>query len=281
MIVRPRLAAALLALLAGTALAQEAPKLKLPRPSPNATLTQTVGLTDISVAYSSPTVKGRKILGGVVPYDEVWRAGANACTKVTFSGPVTIGGKQVPAGTYALFLLPAKTGWTFILNKNTELWGAVDYKQAEDVLRVPATASTIPARERLAYELLDFTDEAGTLALEWDTFRVGVKFELGTRAKLLAEIRALKTDDWQTYNSAARYLLDNRFEPAYAMQLVDRSIKLKEGWLNLWTKAELLRAAGRTQEALALGTRAQALGKKDKNFFYQDEIAQALADWKK
>jgi hypothetical protein len=269
------------ALLAAAASAQEPPKLELPRPSPNATIKQTVGLTDITVAYSSPGVHGRKVWGSVVPYDAVWRAGANECTKVTLSTPATIGGKPVPAGTYALFLLPTKTGWTFILNKDTSLWGSDGYKPSDDVLRVPATATPIPSRERLVYSVLDFSDAGGTLAMEWDTVRVGVKFELATRVTVLGEIRALKTDDWRPYNRAARYLLDSSAEPGYAMELVDKSIKLKEQWENLWTKAQLFAAAGNTKQALATAQRTQELGAKSKDFFYKDEVAQAISDWKK
>jgi hypothetical protein len=266
------------ALVSAAAGAQE-PKLVLPRPSPYASIKQTVGFTDITVAYSSPAVRGRKIWGTVVPYDVVWRAGANESTKVTFSTGVTIVGKQIPAGTYSLFLLPTKAGWTFILNKDTTLWGADGYKASDDVLRAPATASAIPMRERLAYSVLDFTDDGGTLALEWDTTRVGVNFELGTRAKVLAEIHALKGDDWRPYNSAARYLLVTKLEPAYAMELVNKSIGLKEDWSNVWTKAQLLQAAGKAKEALTTAQRAQDLGKGSKNYD-ADEVTHTLAAWK-
>ncbi len=279
----PRVACAVVvaaSLLTGLAQAQET-KLELPRPSPYATFKQTVGLTDVTVAYSSPAVRGRKIWGSVVPYDELWRAGANECTKVTLSTAATIEGKPVPAGAYCLFLLPTKAGWTFILNKDTSLGGTDKYKASDDVLRVPATASTIPARERLAFSVLDFTDVGGTLAMEWDTVRVAVKFELPTRANVLAEIRKLKTDDWAPYNRAARYLLEAKAEPAYAMELVDKSIKLKEDWFNDWTKAQLLAASGNTKQALAMAQRAQNLGKQASNFFYADEVAKAISDWKK
>jgi len=274
-------AVAAAALLTGRAQAQESTKLELPRPSPYATFKQTVGLTDVTIVYSSPAVRGRKIWGSVVPYDEVWRAGANECTKLTLSTSATIEGKSVAAGTYCLFLLPTKAGWTFILNKDTSLWGTDKYKATDDVLRVPATATTIPPRERLAFSVLDFSDTAGTLAMEWDTVRVGVKFELPTRANVLAEIRKLKTDDWAPYNRAARYLLEAKTEPAYAMELVDKSIKLKEDWYNDWTKAQLLAAAGNTKQALAMAQRAQELGKQSSNFFYADEVAKAISDWKK
>jgi Protein of unknown function (DUF2911) len=273
--------AVLAAAVGGVAQAQEVQKLDLPRPSPNATLKQTVGLTDVTIGYSSPAVRGRKIFGDVVPYDAVWRAGANDCTKLTLTTAATIGGKPVAAGTNCLFLLPTKTGWTFILNKDTSLNGSDGYKPENDVLRVPATVTSIAARERLAYAVLDFTDEGGTLAMEWDTVRVAVRFELNTRATVLAEIRALKTDDWRQYNRAARYLLDAKIEPAYALELANKSIKLKEEWENDWTKAQLLAASGNTKDALALAQRAQELGKASKNFFYAEDVAKAISAWKK
>jgi hypothetical protein len=269
------------ALAAGIGAAQEAPKLVLPRPSPNATVKQTVGLTDVTVAYSSPAVKGRKIWGEVVPFDEPWRAGANECSKLTLSTAATIGGKAVPAGTYCLFLLPTRAGWTFILNRDTTLWGTSGYKAENDVLRVPATVTTIPARERLAFEVLDFTDDGGTLALEWDTLRVGVKFELATRAAVLSAIQALKTDDWRQYANAARYLLEARADPALAMQLADRSIALKEDWYNLWVKAQLLAASGNKADAVRVAQRSQELGRKAQSFPLADDVARAIADWKK
>ncbi len=281
MLRRTHLALLTATLASGVARAQTAPQLDLPRPSPKGSVTQTVGLTEVSVVYSSPAVKGRKIWGEVVPFDKVWRAGANECTKVSFSTPVSIEGKPVGAGSYCLFLLPGKSGWTFILSKNTEQSGTDDYKQSDDAVRVPATVSTIPLRERMAFTVLDFDEEKGTLAMEWETQRVAVKFTTGTREKVLAQIRALKSDDWRPYNAAARYLLVAGIEPALAMQLTDRSIQLKEQWNNVWTRAQLLHAAGRNSEALAAAQRAQTLGKTSANFFDADAVASALVTWKK
>jgi hypothetical protein len=270
------------ALLAGTAVAQEPPKLALPQPSPAATVKQTVGLTDVTVVYSSPAVRGRKIWGGVVPYDELWRAGANECTKITLGTAASIGGKPVAAGTYCVFLLPTKAGWTFVLNGDTSLWGTTGYSQAKDVLRVPATTTTIPARERLAFQVLDFDEDGGTLALEWDTLRVGVKFEVTTRATVLAALRTLDGDDWRPYALGARYLLEAKTEPALAMKLVDRSIQLKEQWFNVWIRSQLLAAAGKPGEAVTAARRAQELGKSSPNFaYYADEVTKAIAEWSK
>jgi hypothetical protein len=272
---------ALVTLSAGATLAQATTKLDLPRPSPKGSVTQTVGLTDITVAFSSPGVKGRKIWGEVVPFDKVWRAGANECTKLMVSTPISIEGKPVPAGSYCVFLLPQRSGWTFILSKNLEQAGSDEYKQSEDALRVPATATTIPLRERLAFTVIDFDEEKGTLAMEWETQRVGVKFTTGTHEKVMAQIRSFKSDDWGQYNAAARYLLGSGTEPALAMQLVDHSIKLKETWNNVWTKAQLLHAAGKDSDALALAQKAQTMGKASKNFFAADDVAKALVSWKK
>ena len=267
----------------GAALAQTTSKLDLPRPSPKGSVTQTVGTTEITVAYSSPGVKGRKVIWGeVVPFDKVWRAGANECTKLTVSTPISIEGKPVAAGSYCVFLLPQKSGWTFILSKNLEQAGSDEYKQSEDALRVPATVSTIPLRERMAFTIIDFDDEKGTLAMEWETQRVGVKFTTGTKDRVMAQIRTLKSDEWGPYNAAARYLLTANTEPALAMQLVDRSIKIKETWNNVWTKAQLLHAAGKDSEALALAQKAQTMGKgSPSNFFAADDVAKALVSWKK
>ena len=276
--IRPVLLAVTLA--AATASAQTPPKLDLPRPSPKASVTQTVGLTDISITHSSPGVRGRRIWGEVVPFDKLWRAGANECTKVAFSTPVTIEGKAVPAGAYCLFLLPKQSGWTFILSKNAELSGTDEYKESDDAVRVPARTHAIPHRERLAFAILDFDDEMGTLAMEWEKLRVAVRFTTGTRERVLAQIRALQGDDWAPYNSAARYLYTAGIEPKLAMQLVDRSIQLKEEWNNVWTRAQLLHAAGKKSEALAAAQRAQTLGKASKNFFAEEDVVKAVATWK-
>jgi hypothetical protein len=276
-----RLTALSLLLLAGAARA-DGPTLRLPKPSPAAKTFASVGLTDVTVDYSSPAVKGRKIFGGVVPYGEVWRAGANESTKVTFETEVKIDGKAVPAGTYAFYAIPAEGEWTVILSRNTALWGSNGYQPGDDLLRLQIKPQAIPHRERLAFEILDASDEGATLVLEWDQTRVAVPFKLDTQRTVLANIKAFKGEDWRPYNAAARYLFDAKIEAAEALQLVDRSIQLKEEWQNQWMRAQILAAAGKTKEALASAQKAQELGKKNpQGFFYADDVAKALADWSK
>jgi hypothetical protein len=160
-------------LLLGADLAQ-AQELKV-RPSPAAEVKQQIGTAMVTVNYSSPAVKKRKIFGELVPEGKLWRTGANASTKVTFTKDVTFGGKPVPAGTYALLSIPTAKSWTIILNKNTDLGGNVDkHDAAQDVAKFTVTPKTAPARERLTFLFSDVTDESGTLDLEWDKVRVSI-----------------------------------------------------------------------------------------------------------
>jgi hypothetical protein len=256
--------------------------LDLPRPSPFGKVVQTVGLTDITVDYSSPGVKGRKIWGAVVPYDQMWRAGANSATKLTFSRDVSFADKPVPAGTYAFFVIPTKGAWTVILNKKPDQAGTGrDYKQADDLLRVQLTPKPAPFRERLAYAITDFTDDKATLELDWEKLRLAIPIALQTSAQALANINSAVDGTWRTYANAARYMLENKKDYDSGMKYVDQSLALKEDWYNVWIKAELQAAKGNYKDARATGEHAYELGKKSDMFFLEGEIKKTLEDWKK
>lgn len=269
-------AALALTLLAAPAWAQP---LQLPRPSPPAKLTQEVGVTEITVEYSSPGVKGRPVWGALVPYGQLWRTGANAATKVTFARDVTVGGQPVPAGSYSLHTIPAQAAWTVILNRNPTA-SSREYKQAEDVARFSVTPQAIPHRERLAFVFANMTDDGATLDLEWEKLRVSIPIKVATAAQAMASIKALQDTSWRPYNAAARYLLDAKKELDLGLALVDRSIALKEDWFNVWTRAQLLMAKGKKKEARAQADRAYQLGKKADFFFFEADVKKALADWK-
>jgi hypothetical protein len=256
--------------------------LDLPRPSPFAKVVQTVGLTDITVDYSSPGVKGRPIWGAVVPYDKMWRAGANQATKVTFSRDVTLAGKPVPAGTYAFFLIPSKGAWTVVLNKKADQPGTgQDYKKADDLLRVQLTPAAAPFRERLAYLVTDFTDDKASLDLEWEKLRLSIPIAVQTSAQALANINNAVDNGWRTYANAARYMLETKKDYDAGMKYVDQSLALKEDWFNVWIKAQLLAAKGNYKDARATGDHAYDLGKKSSGFFLEGEVKKTLDDWKK
>src|SRR5208282_6301304 len=126
-----------------SALHAQTPNINFPAASPACTLKQRVGLTDIEIVYSRPGVKGRTIFGGIVPYGQVWRTGANQATKISFSTPVKLEGNEIPAGTYALFTIPGENEWTIIINKNTNQWGAFQYNEKDDFVRFKVTPATL------------------------------------------------------------------------------------------------------------------------------------------
>ena len=263
--------------LAGPASAQQ---IELPRPSPTAKVSQVVGLTEIAVEYSSPAVKGRKVWGGLVPLGELWRTGANQATKVTFSKDVTIADKPVPAGTYALFTIPAKDSWTVIFNKNPNQGGTGQYKQELDQVRLTVRPLPIPHRERMTFIFTD-TSEAGTiLDLEWEKLRLPIAIKASTDAQVASNIKGLEDNSWRPYNNAARYFLDSKKDYDHALQLVERSLTLHEDWFNLWTKAQLMAAKAKPAEACPLAQKAKGLGEKSDGFFAADDVKKALGDWK-
>jgi hypothetical protein len=255
--------------------------LDLPRPSPNAKVMQVVGLTEITVEYSSPAVRGRTIWGALVPWGEVWRAGANAATKITFDKDVTFGAVTVPAGSYAIFVQPNKTGpWTVIINRDWKQSGAFAYKKESDVVRLDVKPQAIPPRERLAYSFSDFGNAGGTLNLEWEKVRLPIAFKVNTDAQAAANIATYQDSTWMPFNQAARYMLEQKKDYDAGLALVEKSIAAKETWFNVWTKAQLLAEKGDKKDALALAQRAQELGSKNpQGFFFAAEVKKALTDW--
>ncbi len=269
---------ATLVALSSPALAQ----LDLPRPSPAAKVSQVIGLTEIAVEYSSPAVKGRKIWGTLVPYEQMWRTGANQATKVSFSRDVVLGGQPVPAGSYALFTIPGKSTWTVILNKQADQSGtARDYKPALDLVRFQIQPKPSPFRERMTFLFADFSDDKGTLDLEWEKLRLPIPIKVNTAAQALANIDKSIDGAWRIYANAARYLFENQRDYTTSLKYIDQSLALHADWFNLWIKATILAARGQRDDAIALGERAYALGQKADVFFLEPEIKKTLAEWKK
>jgi hypothetical protein len=253
--------------------------LELPRPSPAAKVSQRVGLTDIAVEYSSPGVKGRPIWGALVPYDQMWRTGANSATKVTFSQEVTIDGQKVPAGTYSLHTIPTKAEWTVILNKNPEA-GQRDYKQELDVLRTKVKATEIPHRERMTFVFSDFGDQGTNLDLEWEKLKISLPIQVDTPTLAKKNIDAALAGAWRPFNDAARYLLTEKRDYDVALGYADKAVMVgPDQWFAHWTRAQLLAAKGKTKDAYASAQKAYDLGKKAEFFFFEEDVKKALADW--
>ena len=256
-------------------------QLQLPAPSPGASVKQVVGLTDITIEYSSPAVKGRKVWGTLVPYEKPWRAGANAATKITFSRDVNFGGKPVPAGTYAIVAHPTAKAWTIALSKDVGLWqGGKAYDAKDDVVRVPATTGAIPNRERLTFLFTNTTDTDASVDLEWEKLRVSVPVKVSTAEQAQANIKTTLENAWRPHASAARYMAENTKDLTTALSYADKSIAIESHWFNNWSKAEILAKMNNIPEARKHAQIAWDLGEKDPNFFFKEAVAKSLASWK-
>jgi tetratricopeptide (TPR) repeat protein len=253
----------------------------LPKMSPGVKVTQTIGLTDVSIAYSSPAVRGRPIWGSLVKWDQVWRAGADEATKLTFSRDVIINRKVLLAGAYALFVIPHKSGpWTVVLNKDATQYGADHYDAKLDVVSVDVTPEPAPFRERLTYLFSNFDDDGARLDLEWEKLRVSVPIALRTREQVTENIARFDRAAWHMFNEVAVYQLEQRKDYDAALTWVDRSLKEHEDWFNTWTKAQILAARGQYREAAAWAQKAAALGQTWPGYKnHADDVKRAIQQW--
>lgn len=258
------------------------PQLQLPRPSPAATVTQTVGITEISIHYSRPGVKGRKIWGELVPYGEVWRTGANENTTIRFSTPVKIEGKDLPAGLYGLQTIPTQDQWTVIFSKDADQWGAYSYKPENDALRVQVKPQPAEMRERMAFDIEDMTDTSAKVVMHWEKLRVPFTVEVDT-TKLTAD--AVKnTMRWQNFVQAANYCIQANACLDEAGRWLEASIALEPAFSNQRAKAMLLAKQNKFKDAVTWGEKALAAAKAATQPPPAQQVADLetnLADWKK
>jgi TolA-binding protein len=239
------------------------PAVPLPDASPAASVSQRVGITDIDVTYHRPAVNKRKIFGGLVPYNVIWRAGANENTTIKFSTPVKVEGQPLPAGTYGLFMIPAEQQWTVVFSKFAGAWGTYTYDQSEDALRVTVTAQAAAnVNERLLFSFDDLTNNAATLALQWDKVRVPVKIEVDLpttiRAGIADALRTGKHWDANAWAAAARWELRNG-DVDTASKYADVALGLGNTTNTLRTKAAVLAKKGDAKGAADLRDRAKLM----------------------
>jgi hypothetical protein len=276
-------------------------QLRLPRPSQKASVLQTVGVTDITVTYSRPAVKGRPIFGEVsekdnyakgegtlddqykrpagmpiVPYGHVWRTGANEATQFVVTDDVLISGQKLAAGSYSLHTIPGKDEWTIVFNGAANQWGSFSYDPAKDTLRVKAKPQWVgDSQEWLEYSFDPVTDNSATVNIRWEKVKVPFTVEVPnvaavTIAHAREAVASAKPDDWRTPFNAAVYARDNKAADDAAkwfdqsLKALDASIAAKETFQNLSAKAQVLFAAGKKDDAFTVADKAVTRGKADK-----------------
>lgn len=247
-----------------------APKLAFPDASPAATIKQRVGLTDIEITYNRPGMKGRTVFGGLVPYGEVWRTGANTATKISFSTDVKLNGTAVPAGTYELFTIPGKDEWSVIIHKNMSQWGAYAYDMKNDVARVTAkpTAGMMNSVESFSIGFSDLHNESAMLNLSWEKTRVSVKVEVDVVGQLVPQIEAAMTNPEVAKKiafPAAMFYYENNLDLKKAAAWMDSAIAARPGqmWM-VYRKGLILAKMGDKAGALAAAQASLDLVKNDK-----------------
>ena len=264
------------AALAAPALAQ----FEAPQPSPKATLTQRVGLTDVSISYSRPSVKGRAIWGALVPLDKPWRTGANAATTITFSDAVTVEGQKLAAGTYSIVTIPGKDEWTVIFNNDTKLWWETEYDAGKDALRVKAKPQAVGMVETLHIGFPSVGATKAVLAIEWEKVSVPVTIGVDVDGKLTKALGAVEASAWQSPLATARYYFEQAGNRPEGWKYLDKSIAANRNWANVSRKARFYAEEGKIAEAVKTGEEALALAKADPAKPNVTAFEKTVGEWK-
>jgi hypothetical protein len=237
---------------------------KLPAVSQKAKVYQQIGVTDMTISYHRPLVKGREIFGKLIKFDKIWRAGADENTVIKFSTNVTIDGKTVKAGAYGLHAIPGKNNWTIILNKETKAWGSYFYKKENDVARFSAASKTTAHQEAMAFNFSQVTPNKATVTLSWATTSVSFDVHVNTtdlvNEDIKQQLNSLPWFGWTGLYNAAQYNLNNNVHLDDAVTWIDKSIRNNRNYSNLSLKAKILEKQGNKADADKLNAEALTLG---------------------
>lgn len=262
-------------------------QIKTPAASPSAKISQTVGLTDITVEYSRPSVKGRTIFGGLVPYGEMWRTGANKNTIVTFSAPVKIGGKDLKAGSYSIFTVPGQTEWEVIFYTDTENWGVPEkWDAAKEAVRFKVKPESFPFNiESFMVDLGDLTNESLTMGIGWEKTWVGFPIKLTTDEVVSASIaKVMAGPSGDDFYAAGRYYFESGKDMNKAFEWIHKSNEMDGSSPKFWKLRQeslVLAALGKYKDAISIAEKSKALAVEAKNKDYERMNNESIAEWKK
>jgi hypothetical protein len=274
--------ATLFVLTALVATAVSAQQMRTPRPSPKATVTQTIGLTDMTINFSRPGVKGRTIWGALVPYDKVWRTGANEATTITFSDDVWINGQKLAKGSYSLHTIPGPNEWTIIFNSVADQWGSYSYDAAKDTLRVKAAPQRAEFQEWLTFEVPELTTDTAKVVVRWENVAVPFTVDTKSTERTMTQFRSAMNPDWRTPYQAANFAFENKGAATdqEISDWLDKSLRINENISNLWLKARFLERQGRKGDAIKAAEQAVAAARPNQTDF-ANEVKKTLDTWKK
>lgn len=241
-------------------------QIQTPQASPGATISQTVGLGKVTVEYSRPALKGRKMFGVQVPYGKVWRTGANKITNVILSDEMLVNGQKVAAGTYGLFTIPTANEWTIILSKDADMWGSYDYKEANDVVRFTVKAQKLAkAQEYFTIEFADFTASETNVAISWENAMVKFSIKNDPDAKIMAEIQkkmAASDISVATYSAAANYYYDTNRDLKQAYEWANKVVENDQKFWTYYLRGKIAAKIGQCDVAVSDATKGLALAKE-------------------
>jgi len=252
-----------LAILTGISLSATA-QIRLPQPSPGASVSQVIGTTDVLVKYSRPLLRGRDVFGGVVAYDKVWRTGANGTNQITISNDVMVSGQKLVAGSYSIFSIPTKGDWTLIFNKDLTAQ-EYNYSQEKDALRITVKPVSIAKTEAFTIDFTGLSDSTADLNIYWSDKKIVAPITIETTKIIETAINKAATDNSNIMRTAADYLA-GKGKLDQALTMANASIAGAENFRNVWTKAQIVSKLGNYGEALALAQKALALGGTDPGF---------------
>jgi hypothetical protein len=245
-------------------------QIQMPQASPTAKISQKVGLTDVTIDYSRPSTKGRKIFGELVPFGEVWRTGANAATTITISTEAKFEGNSVPAGTYAIYSIPGREKWSIIISKNTKLWGAVGYNAEDDVVRFSIKPSKVKEHhETMEISFEDMTDTGTFIAIKWENTKVRFKLDTEVDEFVMNQIQQLIVDQKNTtpglLYQAAYYFFTTGRDMNTALDWITSSVNSDPKYWTMHLKAKIELALGLKKEAIDSATKSIEMAKEAKN----------------
>lgn len=259
-------------------------QIRTPQASPTSKLEQSVGLSTITVEYSRPGVKGRKVFGDLVPFGQYWRTGANSGTKVTVSDDVKIAGKELKKGKYSLFTMPGEMEWTIIFHKNADLNvpGGTDYKMTDEALRFTAKSTKLSNPvETFTIEFENLKDGGADLYLAWESTKVSFNIDVNTDAKVVASINSVMAGPTGgDYMAAANYYMNSGKDINKAVEWAAKGVSMgaNQYW-NLRAYSLILAKAGKTSEAIAAAKESLAKAKAENNADYVKMNEKSIADW--